>query len=87
MMSSVCAATGHRMNCREIMLFAGAQPRRRSSSSGRRSTTTGLPSTRHALQLVEESVELKRANPREAIIATGWSQMVRRRILDSEQVV
>jgi hypothetical protein len=39
------------------------------------------------LQLVEESVELKRANPREAIIATGWSQMIRRRILDSEQVV
>jgi hypothetical protein len=58
-----------------------------SSRSGLRSTATGLPSTRHSLQLVEESVEFSLADLRGAIIAAGWSQMVRRRILDAEQVM
>ena len=67
---------------------AGRQTQPRSSSrSGLRSTATGLPSTRHPLQLVEERVEFSLADLRKAIIATGWSQMVRRGILDPEQVV
>jgi hypothetical protein len=39
------------------------------------------------LQLVEERIELNLASSRETIITAGWSQMVRRRILDSEQIV
>ena len=46
-----------------------------------------MPSTRHSLQLVEESGEFRLAYLWEAVIAAGWSQMVRRRILDPEQVV
>lgn len=45
-----------------------------------RSVATGLPSTRHSLQLVEERVELSLADLWEASIAAGRSQIVRRRI-------
>jgi len=74
--------------CAASSLFAeGCRPAQSSSRAGRRSTATGLPSPRHSLQLVEESVEASLADLREAIITAGWSQMVRRRILDPEQVV
>lgn len=62
-------------------------PPQSSSPFGLRSTATGLPSARHSLQLVEESVEFRLVDLGEAMIAAGWSQMVRGRILDPEQVV
>jgi hypothetical protein len=69
-------------------LFAeGCGPAQSSSRAGSRSTATGLPSPRHSLQLVEEGVEVSLADLGEAVLAAGWSQMVRRRVLDPEQVV
>jgi hypothetical protein len=65
----------------------GLSPAASSSHAWRGSTAAGLPSTRHSLQLVEESVELGLADIWEAIVAAGRSQMVRRRILDPEQIV